>query len=161
MAQMAAPMLIAAGVQAVGSIVGGLSEQKALNRDAAISEENARLNMLTGEREALNVYREERQQVGASLAAASGGIGGSIGLLVQESARQAEMEVERVREAAFREAQNNKERARAQRSAGRQAAIGGIFNAVTTALGQAASMRTQNSRFAINERQRAFDRKFG
>ena len=159
MAHIAAPALLA--LQVAGPVIKGLSDRGAHRRDARIQEENARRDVLQGEREALNVYREERQQIGSAIAGASGGIGGSIGLIVQESARQAELEVERVRETAFRQAQNNKERARASRSAGTQALVGGLFNAVTSALGASSTLRTQRNRFEISEQNRAHQREHG
>lgn len=128
-----AAIALTAGAQ----VFQGYSENKAARAGARADEENARLALKGGEQEAMDVLREARFQQGDAAASIGQGLvfGGSISTVLADSARAAEMDIERIRDRARGEAANYYTQASERRKAGKRALIGGIFNAVATAVG--------------------------
>ncbi len=145
---MAAALPIALGMAAVGSLVGGIEQNRAARAGARADTENARLTILQGEQEALQTGREERRAAGDMLTAMAGSgfeMGqGSFGDLLRESAYQRELEVLNIRTTRTQESKNLLAQASERRKAGRAALLGGMFGAVSTAVQGASQIRAAN-----------------
>lgn len=142
----AAAPFIALGVSVLGTMQGGIAENKSERRAALQDEENGRLSYLAGEQQAMDVQRQGLIDTGgaaADLAESGLAWGGSIGTVLADSARQVEMDIDRVRERAAGEAANHYAQARERRRAGKQALIGSAFSALSTAIGGVSQIRQQ------------------
>lgn len=146
-----APLAIVA--QAAGSIFKGVSERNAAYRAAGDDYENARLSILGGEQEITGILDDERNQAGASLAAA-GSVGGSITTLIQQSAFNAEKHAAAVRQQAFGQAENYNAQGDESIRAGKAALISGMFNAVSGAVQGVSDMRQRRRLGAQGQRER-------
>lgn len=130
-------------------VVGGIIGRDQAYRGSRVDEENARLSLLDGEREALDVRKDARQQTGAALTGMAGSgllLSGSATDLLAESEYQAELDVLNTRRQAYGQARNYKQQAKDRRQAGDNALIGGIFSAVGTVLGDASQKRRDRLR---------------
>ena len=141
----AALPLIAVGAQVAGKVVGGIGQRAELRAAAKVDDANAQLALASGEDDVLQIRRDERAQAGDALAmlAGSGGLigQGSAADIIADSAYQRELDILNVRKKAYGEFRNNRQAAKDKRKAGRNALIGGVFGAVSTALSGAADMR--------------------
>ena len=147
----------ALAMAAIGAVVQGDAERDAQYASAAADEENARLSVLSGEKDAFAVRREERSAAGSALAAQGGNgiqLSGSIATLMEQSSRQAEMDVLAVRQKAYGEAENYQQRATNSRKAGDNAMVGALFSAVSGAVAGASRMRADNQLRAQAGRER-------
>jgi hypothetical protein len=154
----AALPIAALAVTAGGQLFQGFSERKAENRAAAQDDENARLSLKAGEQDAMDVLRQGLSETDAAAATMAGsGLawGGSIAAVLADSAHQVEMDIQRVREKAVGEANNYTAQAREHRRAGKAALLGGMFNALSTAIGGAADIRNANRLAAQGASERA------
>jgi hypothetical protein len=144
-----AHMAVAAlAVQTIGTVVGGIEANKDGKRQGRVADENARLAELSGEDEALQSAKDERQMAGAMIAAmgASGTkFNGSNADLIEFSARQRDLEISKIRERAKGEATNYRTQAKDARRAGKNALIGAGFSAVAGALSGAADIRASRT----------------
>lgn len=148
----------AIAMTAAGHLAGGVMERNAGYRSAGVDFENARLAILAGEQEGTQILDEERLAAGASLAQAGGNglaTGGSITTLLEQSAFNAERHLAAVRQRAFGEASNYNARGDESIRQGKAALIGGVFNAVSSALSGAASFRQQKTSAAQAGKERA------
>jgi hypothetical protein len=138
---------VALGMAALGHVVGGIQKNAAHRNAARVDMENSQLAILSGETEAAQLLRDERAMTGEMMVAqgANGGIGlsGSNWGMIAESAYQRERDIASLRQRAAGEARNLRQSAQDNKRAGRNALTGGIFNAVSTAIGGAADMRAQ------------------
>lgn len=145
---MAAAAPVALAMAAVGSIVGGIEQNRAARAGARADTENARRTVLLGEQEALQTSIDQRRAAGDMLASMAGSgfeMGqGSFGDLLRESAYQQELEILNIRTTRAQEAGNLLQQASERRKAGRAALIGGMFGAVSTALQGASQIRSAN-----------------
>jgi hypothetical protein len=145
----AALPIASAAVAAGGKLIGGFAEKKAQYAAAKVDDENARLSLLSGEQDALQTQRDERMASGDMIAALGGsGIelgSGSAADVLAESAYQGEYEVLNIRTRATRQANNAYQQAADKRRAGRNAMIGGMFGAVSTALSAASDIRSSRT----------------
>lgn len=155
---MGALMPIASVAVAAGSkLAGGVMERNAQYRAAGTEYENARLSVLAGEQGVEQILDDERMAAGASLAAQGGNglaTGGSIATLIEQSAFEAERALAAERQRAFGEASNYNARGDDRIRAGKNALIGGIFGAVSTALNGAAQLRQQKTATAQSRKER-------
>lgn len=144
----AALPIAAMAVSAAGTMFGAMSEADALRAQARQERENGRLALKAGEQEAMDVLREARFEQGAAAAQMAGSglaFGGSISTVLAESADQAQMDIERIRERAVGEANNRYAQARQLRKEAKNAVIGGVFSTVSSVLQGASGMRNQNA----------------
>lgn len=146
-----AALALAAG----GQLYQGYAENKAQRKAARGDEENARLSLMDGEQQVGDVVRDARFEQGQVAASIGQGLlfGGSVGEVLRESSLQAEMQIERVREAARGEARNYQQQAAERRKAGKGALIGAAFSALSTAVGGAANMRSASGVRLQSERE--------
>lgn len=148
-----------AGVQIAGALQGGMSDNSAARAEARGHDENARLTLLAGEQQATVTRHDERDAAGALIADMAGSgiaMGSGTALdLIRESALQREIEIGNIRAQAQGEARNHLQAGADARYAGKQALIGGIFNAAGAAVGYAASSSGQQRIAAIGARERA------
>ena len=139
--------IISMALQAGGQAYGGAVQAGQERQAAAIDAENARLSLLAGEQDVLNLRRAERRAAGDALTemAASGSpVGtGSAADVIAASAAQAELDIAARRRQAMGEQANYLASAAARRSAAKGAMIGGLFSAVSTAVAGAANIRNQ------------------
>ncbi len=136
---MAFPLAIAAvALTAMSSVMQGVGANSEARARARADEENARLSLLSGERDSEDIMRDERQMAGDALAAMAGGglaIGtGSAATVLEESARQRERAIRTRREQARRENANYRQSAKDERSAGRNALIAGVIGGAAQAV---------------------------
>ena len=154
---MAFPLAIAAvALTAMSSVMQGVGANSEARARARADEENARLSLLSGERDAEDIMRDERQMAGDALAAMAGGglaIGtGSAATVLEESARQRERAIRTRREQAQREDANYRQSAKDERSAGRNALIAGVIGGAAQAISgidqdrQSARVRAQRDK---------------
>lgn len=154
----AALPIVALGMQVAGTAAGGISANKDARAAARVDDENARLNVLTGEQEALQTRRDERSMAGDMIAAMAGGgtlLDGSNADLVAQSAYQREVEIFNIRSQRSAEARNLQQSAKDKRRAGKNALIGAGFSAVSTALSGAADIRANRLSSAQGSRERS------
>lgn len=141
---MAVAAPIALAVTAATQVAGGFMARNDAYKQSRVDDENARLSILSGEQDAEAIRREERFRAG-ELIAGFGGSGlmadGSAGDLLADSAYQGELDVLRARQKAFGEAKNNLTQGKQRRKGGDNALIGGLFSAVSTAVGGAAKIK--------------------
>jgi hypothetical protein len=126
-----------AAVQAVGSIVSGISQNQAAKSQAKADRQNARLAVAQGESEAALIRERARRARGANLAAigASGvDLSGSFLDALADSDINAELDAQTALWNRKVEASNYRFRARQSRASGTGALIGGFFGAGTKAL---------------------------
>lgn len=144
--------------QVVGGVAKGIGRRKELRAGAAADEANAQLALLEGEEESLAVMRDERAQSGDAMAALAGSgllVGeGSARDVLADSAFQRELDIMMLRKRAYGQFQNDRQAARDKRRAGRNAVIGSVFGAVSTALQGASDMRNQRLQRQQSERER-------
>lgn len=148
----------ALALQAFGTLQSGFSEGRAYDDRAAIERENGRLAYKDGEEGAMDVLREALFAQGAAAAdMASSGLvfGGSIGTVLADSARAAEIDIDRLRTRARGEAANAYAQAAANKAQGRNARVGSIFSAVAGAVSGAADMRHQRRMEGVAANERA------
>lgn len=148
--------IAAIALTAGGKLYEGVSEKKAQNRAAVVDRENGRLAYKSGEEQAMDVLREALFAQGEAAADLGHGLvfGGSVSAVLADSARAAELDIERVRTAARGEAANYYTQANERKRAGKAALVGGIFGAVATAVGGAAQLRQQGQMASIAASQR-------
>ncbi|MFD1034155.1 hypothetical protein ACFQ15_05770 [Sphingomonas hankookensis] len=143
---MAAAAPVALAMAAVGSIVGGIEQNRAARAGARADTENARRTILLGEQEALQTSLDQRRNAGDMLAAMAGSgfeMGnGSFGDLLRENAYQQELEILNIRTMRAQEADGLLAQAAERRKSGRAALVGGMFGAVSNALQGASSIRS-------------------
>lgn len=137
----------AVALQAGGAIYQGIAGNNAEKAQARIDEENARLSLLSGEQDAYNILRAERRQAGDALTEMAGS-GFSVGTgsakdVIAASAAQAELEIANRRRQAQGEEANYLASAKAHRSAGKAALIGGLFSAASSVISGASNMKNQ------------------
>lgn len=150
---MAAALPVAAmALQVGGQLYQGYAENKAQRRAARADEENARLALLQGEQDVGDIVREARFQQGNAAASIGTGLlfGGSIASVLADSALQADMDIQRVRDAALGEAKQLRAQAQDRRRAGKSALIGAGFSALSTAI-EGASSFSQQRRGALQQ----------
>ncbi|KPH59187.1 hypothetical protein [Novosphingobium sp. ST904] len=97
----AALPIAAIAMTAASSVMGGIQEGSSLRAEARSDAENGRLSLKAGEQEAMDTLRQARfEQGGAAVQMASSGLlfGGSIGTVLSDSALQAEMDIDRIRD---------------------------------------------------------------
>jgi hypothetical protein len=144
-------------VQVVGSVLGGFMEGDALDRQAGVHDENARLALLSGEEQAALSYRDERQVSGEAMAAiGQSGVAvgtGSAAELIHQNAISREVEIANIRNRARGEARNHKIAAGDSRRAATAARIGGIFGGASAALGYEMDRQTQSRERAQRQRE--------
>ena len=136
---MAFPLAIAAvALTAMSTVMQGVGANSEARARARADDENARLSLLSGERDAEDIMRDERQMAGDALASMAGGglaIGmGSAATVLEESARQRERAIRTRREQARRENANYRQSAKDERSAGRNALIAGVIGGAAQAV---------------------------
>lgn len=127
------------GLQVASALAGGLSENSQARSEARQLDENGRIVQLNGESDVLAALRQSRMEEGVSAAdaAASGqqGIGsGSIADLIYANALERQREATAIRANAQSEAGGYYKQAKAARSRGKAAIIGGVFRAGAAAL---------------------------
>ncbi len=141
----AALPLVAMGVQAVGSIVGGIGANSEARASARVDEESARLALLGGEQDVAEVLRAERMASGeaiASMAGSGAGLGwGSAADILTEGLANRDRDIAALRTRAAGEARNYQQAAADKRAAGRNALIGSVFSAASNALSTAAGIK--------------------
>src|SRR4051812_48559956 len=127
----------AAAAQAVGSVVSGVSQYSRAKTEAAYANTNADLATQQAESQAQVIREKARRLSGENRAAigASGvDISGSFLDAIADSDIDAELDAQTALWNGKLEAMNQRGQARASRSAGTSALIGGIFGAGTAAL---------------------------
>ncbi len=128
-------MGVAAGMQAVGTVMSAIDQSKQLKASARADRENARRSELQGELQVLQTRRDERQASGAAIAALgeSGlAIGtGSAADLIRQNAIERETEILNIRYQAGQEAENLRASAINKKRAAKTAIIMGVMNAVS------------------------------
>lgn len=126
------------GSQAISAIGGGIAGLQAGNAEAAALNENARLEELNGNEDALARFRQSRIEEGAALAGAAAGgtsVGsGSIADLVYANAAAREHERLTVVHQAKLRASGIRQQASQAKSEGRSALFRGVFRAGAAAL---------------------------
>ena len=130
----------AAGVQAVGSIVGGYSKAAGLKANAQIADNNAGLANQTAARDADGVLRQGASQVGAqSAAAAQNGLGftGSVTDSLSASAGNVQMDANNAIYGGRLKAVGFQNEASGLRSEASNAVTAGWIGAASTLLGGA------------------------
>ncbi|TCM37723.1 hypothetical protein [Novosphingobium sp. ST904] len=153
----AALPIAAIAMTAASSVMGGIQEGSSLRAEARSDAENGRLSLKAGEQEAMDTLRQARfEQGGAAVQMASSGLlfGGSIGTVLSDSALQAEMDIDRIRDRSAAEANNYYANAAQKRKAARGAVLGGLFNAVTSAVGGAANLQSKGQQSAQATKER-------
>lgn len=154
----AALPLVAVGLEAGGKIFGGIEEGKALRRQARADEENARLTELQASVDATEVVRDEAMVAGdmaAGFAESGFAVGsGSAFDLVMQSAFNRERDIAALRRGAASEAGNFRASAKANRRAARNAVIGSLFSAASSAIRGGSAIATAGEASAIAERER-------
>lgn len=154
----AALPIAAMAMQAAGTMMGAAQESKQLKREARQDRENGRLSLAQGEQDAMDVLRQARFDQGAAAADMAGSglaFGGSIGAVLADSAYQAEADIDRIRARAVGEANNYYANAAQKKKAAKAAIAGGIFSAVSNAVGQASGMKSQGALQQQGVRERA------
>lgn len=129
---------ISMGVMAATKIAGGVIERRSAYKASYVDDENARQATLSGEFEALQVRKDERQLAGdmiVGMGASGTTFEGSSLDIIEQSARQREADIWALRKRAETESDNFKAEAAAKRRAGNAALIGAGFGALTGALG--------------------------
>ncbi|MFC0683229.1 hypothetical protein [Novosphingobium clariflavum] len=142
----AALPIAAIAMTAASSIMGGIQQAGNLRAEAKQDAENGRLSLKSGEQEAMDTLREARfQQGGAAAQMASSGLlfGGSVSTVLADSARSAELDIDRIREKAAGEANNYYASAAQKRKGAKNAILGGIFNAVASTVQGASGLQNQ------------------
>ncbi len=155
----AALPFVALGLQAVGSIAGGIGANSEARAGAAVDTENARLSILAGEQDVGQVMRDERMASGEAIASMAGsGVGlgwGSAGDLIAESMANRDRDIAALRSRAGQQATNYLQAAKDKRAAGRNALIGSVFGAASNALigatGISAGARVSASRGLVRD----------
>lgn len=132
-------------ITAGGQLYAGFSDRAQARRAARVDQENARLSLLAGEQDAMAVLREARFQQGAASAGIGQGLltGGSVATVLTDSARAAELDIERLRAAATAEADNLYRSAVERRKQGNAALIGSVIAAAGTLAGAQSSAAQQ------------------
>lgn len=133
-------------MQAGGGLLQGIGANNEAKAGARVDEENARLSVLAGEQDSVQIRRDERMMAGDALAQ-MGGSGLAIGVgspadILAESAMNRERDIAARRTQALQERNNYAQAAKDKRAAGRNALIGAAFGSVATALSGAADIRS-------------------
>lgn len=131
-----APLAVAA-VQAVGSVVSGISQSSQAKSQAAYAKANAGLAEQQAESQAAVIREKARRLSGQNRAAigASGvDISGSFLDALADSDIDAELDAQTARWNGKLEAMNQRGQANASRASGRSALVGGVFGAGSSAV---------------------------
>lgn len=154
----AALPIIAIGLEVGGKVFGGIEEGKARRREARADEENARLTELQASVDATDVRRDEGLATGdmvAGFAESGFAVGsGSAFDLVMQSAFNRERDIAAIRRGAASEAGNFRASAQAHRRAARNAVIGSLFSAASSAIKGASGMASAGQASAIADQER-------
>lgn len=144
----AAALPVALAFSAMGTMAGAMGDAAAQRAQARQERENGRLALKSGEQEAMDVLRQARFEQGAAAAEMAGSglaFGGSIGTVLAESANQAQLDIDRVRERAAGEANNHYAQARQLKKQARNTIISGVFSTVSNVISGASGMKNQNA----------------
>lgn len=138
-----------AGVQILGTVLGGFEENSAARAEARVLDENGRLTRLAGEENIAAIIREERQVSGAAIAAMAGSattVGtGTAADLIMQNALEREIEIGNLRAQAEGEARNYEQAAMDRRAAGKAALVNSLFEAVGVGLETHASFEARRT----------------
>lgn len=131
------PALIA--LQVASAVAGGISENSQARSEGRQLDENGRIVQLNGESDVLAALRQSRMEEGEGVAAAAAsgqqGIGsGNIADMIYANALERQREAMTIRANAQSEAKGYYAQAKAARSRGKAALIGGVFRAGAAAL---------------------------
>lgn len=130
-----------AGVEVLGSLLGGIGERRAARAQGRVLDENARLSLLQGEEQIAGTYRDARQVNGiaaAALAQSGAAMGsGTAADLLRANAFQAEMEAATIRYSAQAQAADLRTQAADARFRGDGALIEGVMGGLSAGLGYA------------------------
>jgi hypothetical protein len=156
----AALPMVAMGLSAGGKIFGGISEAKGLRRGAKADEENARLTELQSSIDATDVRRDERMQAGDMLAG-FGDSGVEIGSgsafdLVMQSAFNRDRDIAALKYEAAGTARNYRAEAKNKRKAAKNAIIGSLFSAASSAISSVSGMASGGDASAIAASERNY-----
>lgn len=140
--------IAAIALKAAAPMLGGFFANKEARAQARVEQENARLSLLSGERDVEDIMRDERQMAGDALAMMAGsglalGVGSSASVL-EESARQRERAIRVRRDQATSESDNYQQAAKDARAAARNAMIMGVVSGVASAIGGVDAMNQQD-----------------
>lgn len=155
MAAAAIPFALSAASQ----VVGGIEQNSAAKRGAAIDEHNANLSALSAEQDAQRLRHNSRQEAGDLLvqqgsAGTIVGAGSGADILAQQ-AYQREVEILNIRTQGAYQAQNFKQAADDKRRVGRSALINSTFGAISSVIGGASAIRNKNILSGEVSKQRA------
>lgn len=124
------------GLQVANDLFGGISQFAQQGAAARAADENARITETQGAYDALTSLRRSRAEAGADITmlAANGGLGGSVGDLLEANAVQREMEAANIQYEAASKARGLRYEASVARANGQAAIFGGVARAGATAL---------------------------